>query len=113
MLTRLHLGLSIFTPLPILSSSHIKLSHDPNDDRDNHQRIVLRAGVQTSTGPLNLFDTHLSLSQKSRSRTVKEITQFISQYPSTTPAVLVGDFNEISDQEPIRHIAEQSEFIDA
>lgn len=106
-------GLSIFSRLPILSSSHIKLSIDPTDDRDNHQRIVLRTEIQTPTGPLNLFDTHLSLSQKGRSRTVKEITRYISQYPSTTPAVLVGDFNETPDQEPIRHIVEQNGFIDA
>ena len=106
-------GLSIFSRLPILSSSYLKLSQDPNDNRDNHQRIVLRTEVQTPAGPFNLFDTHLSLSQQGRSRTVKEITQYVSQYPNTTLAVLVGDFNETPDQEPILHIVKEGAFIDA
>ena len=95
-------GLSIFSRLPILSSSHIQLSRNPEDDRDNHQRIVLHAELKTPSRPVHFFDTHLSLSQNARNRTVREITAFTNRYP--LPHILVGDFNELPDQEAICHI---------
>lgn len=106
-------GLAIFTRLPIQDSSFIKLSQDPNDKRDNHQRLVLRAQVKTDAGTFNFFNTHLSLSQQGRIRTTKEITAYIKRYAGDMPSVLVGDFNETPDQEPIQHIIKQGQVIDA
>lgn len=106
-------GLAIFSRLPIQASSFIKLSVDPEDDRDNHQRILLRTQIQTSAGAFNFFDTHLSLSQKGRIRTTQEITAYVSKYAGDLPSVLVGDFNDTPDQTPIRHITETANLIDA
>ena len=104
-------GLAIFSRLPIASTDHIELSRDPSDPRDNHQRIVLHAAIDTPVGPLHIYDTHLSLSREARQRTVREITAFVGHH--ATPAVLVGDFNEIPAQEAIGHITQEAGFLDA
>ena len=52
-------GLAVFSRLPFRSSSHIELSRDASDGRDNHQRIVLHAEIETPAGPLHFFNTHL------------------------------------------------------
>ena len=106
-------GLAIFSRLPFRSSSYIELSRDASDGRDNHQRIVLHAEIETPAGPLHFFNTHLSLSRKGRSRTVREITAFVRRYSDGLPGILVGDFNEIPDGDPIRHITREAGFIDA
>ena len=104
-------GLAIFSRLPLLNSDHIELSRDPADPRDNHQRIVLHAEIDTAAGPLHIYDTHLSLSREARQRTAREITAFALRHPA--PAVLVGDFNEIPSQEAIGHITREAGFLDA
>jgi len=106
-------GLAIFTRHPILASSHIKLSVDPEDNRDNHQRIVLRAQIKTPVGSFNFFNTHLSLSHKARIRSTQEITAYLNKYTEDIPSALVGDFNETPGQTPIRHITETHHLIDA
>lgn len=105
-------GLSIFSKRPFLSSSFIALSRNPEDDRDHHQRIVLHAELQTPSGTLHFFNTHLSLSQKGRSRTVREITAFVARYTGDLPSILVGDFNEVPNQDPIQHITNETKLID-
>jgi endonuclease/exonuclease/phosphatase family metal-dependent hydrolase len=104
-------GLAIFSRLPIASTDHVELSRDPSDSRDNHQRIVLHAEIDTSAGSLHVYDTHLSLSREGRRRTVREIAAFIDR--NAAPAVLVGDFNEVPEEEAIHHIAEGAGFLDA
>ena len=105
-------GLAIFSRLPIQNSSFIKLSRDPNDNRDNHQRIVLRAQIQTPAGNLNFFNTHLSLSQQGRIRTTQEITAYVNQYSGDLPSILVGDFNDTPDRPAIQHITQSAQLID-
>ncbi len=105
-------GLAIFSRLPIQNSSFIKLSMDPEDKRDNHQRIVLHAQIQTPNGSMNFFNTHLSLSQNGRIRTTQEITAYVNRYKGDLPSVLVGDFNDTPDQTSIQHITESAKLID-
>jgi endonuclease/exonuclease/phosphatase family metal-dependent hydrolase len=105
-------GLAIFSRLPIASSSHVLLSRDPDDPRDNHQRIVLCAELQTPAGSAHFFNTHLSLSRAARSRTVREISAFTSRYPESLPHVLVGDFNETPDSDPVQHLLGEGGFSD-
>jgi len=106
-------GLAVFSRLPFISSSHIDLSRDAGDDRDNHQRIVLHAEIDTPAGSIHFFDTHLSLSRRGRSRTVREIAAFTHRYAGPLPGILVGDLNEIPAGEPIRHLTEDAGFTDA
>ena len=51
------------------------------------------------------------MSKEGRIRTTQEITAFTDRYEG--PKVLVGDFNEVSHEEPIRHIVEQASFSDS
>lgn len=104
-------GLAIFSRHPFVNSSFTELSRDPSDNRDNHQRIVLHGEFQIGGERIHLFDTHLSLSRDGRVRTTQEITAFTDRYPG--PKVLVGDFNEVSHEQPIRHVVTQAGFIDS
>ena len=102
----------LFTPA-IKSSSFISLTRDPNDSRDNHQRLVLRAEVETPVGPTHFFNTHFSLSRNARSRNVREITPFVGRHTGQLPHVLVGDFNETADEDPIQYLTNEGGFLDA
>ena len=87
-----HEGLAIFSKYPILATHVLKLTRDPNDGQDFHQRICLHARVRTPSGVVNMLTTHLSLSLNARSRTLPEVSQFARGF-ATEPTVLVGDFN--------------------
>lgn len=43
-------GVAIFSTLPIVETSHLRLSRDRGDREDDHQRIVLRARIKTPKG---------------------------------------------------------------
>ena len=45
------------------------LRQDPSDGADFHQRVCLRAHVQSPLGAINVMSTHLSLSDQARRRT--------------------------------------------
>jgi endonuclease/exonuclease/phosphatase family metal-dependent hydrolase len=66
-------GLAIFSRLPVLAVAARRLSRDPLDDRDFHQRIALRARVATPRGALRVINTHLSLSDAARARAWGEL----------------------------------------
>jgi endonuclease/exonuclease/phosphatase family metal-dependent hydrolase len=68
-------------------------SRNVHDSGDFHQRICLQASIALSAErTVNVFVTHLSLSQEARLRTLPEIQQFVDSFPKQ-PAVLMGDFN--------------------
>lgn len=104
-----HEGLAIFSKLPILSTDYIPLSRDQNDPADFHQRICLRARILTSAGPVMFMTTHLSLSERARDRTLKEIAA--SSASISEPSILVGDFN--AGAESIYAILNEKGFLDA
>lgn len=116
-------GLAVFSLYPIIEVSHLRLSRDRSDPGDDHQRIVLRARIQTPhgmrtqtkrfrrclffvsaprttlvltigcPGNLNFYVTHLSLSLPARQRTASEVWEYIKQHGEA--GVIVGDFNEV------------------
>mmetsp|Transcript_5265 Transcript_5265/g.7751 ORF Transcript_5265/g.7751 Transcript_5265/m.7751 type:complete len:459 (+) Transcript_5265:40-1416(+) len=90
-------GLAIFSRFPILDTSYKKLSRDPSDSGDFHQRLCLRALVSTPIGKVNFFVTHLSLSEKARERTMEEVAEYVNSFPE--PSVIVGDFNSVIHKE--------------
>ena len=103
-------GLAIFSRYPFKNSSYSTLSRNGSDNRDNHQRIVLHGEFDIGGSRFHFFDTHLSLSREARKRTVREVTAFVDRY--TGPKIVVGDFNEVSHEDPIRHVVEESSFCD-
>lgn len=86
-----HEGLAIFSKFPILETASLALSRDSHDSNDFHQRMVLRAKLDTPVGPVYFMTTHLSLSAKARKRTLPEIGQWTQHLQE--PLVLLGDFN--------------------
>jgi endonuclease/exonuclease/phosphatase family metal-dependent hydrolase len=98
-------GLAILSKFDIIDSSYIRLSRDMEDELDKrHQRIVLRAVIDLPVGQFNFFNTHLSLSDKARKRVIIEVVDFLENFESNLPKVIVGDFNATLDQEPIKFI---------
>jgi endonuclease/exonuclease/phosphatase family metal-dependent hydrolase len=92
--TEYHLeGLAIFSKYPILSSKTLYLSRDPDDEEDFHQRLCLSVIVQTPLGKINFLNTHQTLSDKARERTLREIGTYIQE--QALPCVIVGDFNAV------------------
>jgi endonuclease/exonuclease/phosphatase family metal-dependent hydrolase len=88
-----HEGLAVFSRYPISSITGLKLTRDPQDGQDFHQRLCLHARVRTKQGWVNVMTTHLSLSLQARTRTLPEVSSFISSSFPSEPSILVGDFN--------------------
>jgi len=104
-------GLAIFSRYPIRRGGYTDLSRDPEDPEDRHQRIVLAAEIATPEGVLVCFNTHLSLSRPARSRTAREVVEFVTRFAEGRPLVLIGDFNDLPDSEPIAFLRQH--FTDA
>jgi endonuclease/exonuclease/phosphatase family metal-dependent hydrolase len=102
-------GLAIFSRTPIVDQALTRLSRDPSDERDAHQRLVLGAQVQTAAGPFWLFDTHYPLSADARERVAVETHAFVHQTAGDSPFALAGDFNAQPDELPIRFLCGEAE----
>jgi len=92
-------GLAILSRIPIAEHGWVSLTRDPDDPRDRHQRIVLHARFDLQDNSLYLFNTHLSLSQAARLRTVPAVLAYMDRFRG--PRLLVGDLNEHPDQAPM------------
>lgn len=101
---RVEEGVAVFSRYPILSHAYILLSRDENDDGDTHQRVCLRVTVATPAGPMQIFVTHLSLSEEARDRSVVEIWRFMQRTPEL-PQILVGDLNALPSTRAMRFLA--------
>jgi len=103
-------GLAIFSRRPIIDQAHVRLSRNPNDPQDAHQRLVLGAQIRTpDEGPFWLFDTHYPLSADARARAVVETHEFVCQTAGALPFVLAGDFNARPNDLPIRFLSGQAD----
>ncbi len=103
-LPRIEEGLAILSPEPITDVASQRLSRDARDPRDLHRRLVLRATVRLSDESLCLYVTHLSLSARARSRTVREVAQFAQSSSDSHVTLLVGDFNSSPESNVFRFI---------
>lgn len=91
-------GLGIISRFPIIKTHSLKLSRDNDDGLDFHQRLLLGITVKINNDKLlDIYTTHLSLSEKARTRTLPEIGKYINDEISDSNdkigAVLMGDFN--------------------
>jgi endonuclease/exonuclease/phosphatase family metal-dependent hydrolase len=102
-------GLAILSHTPIVDQALVRLTRDPNDPRDVHQRLVLGAQIHTPAGPFWLFDTHYPLSADARARVAVETHRFVRQTAGDLPFVLAGDFNALPTDLPIRFLSGQAE----
>lgn len=103
-LERIEEGPAIFSKYPIESTDYVLLSRDPNDPNDTHQRLCLRAVIDVpSWGLVDVYVTHLSLSERSREQTMKEIWHFMKQGRGETQ-FLLGDLNAEPQSRGIRFL---------
>jgi endonuclease/exonuclease/phosphatase family metal-dependent hydrolase len=93
-------GPAIFSKFPIVHSDHLLLSRDSGDPGDGHQRIVLHAVIEVplegGNGQsilIDVFTSHLPLSEAARNRTVLEIIAFIASASIGDVQVFTGDMN--------------------
>ena len=79
---RVEEGVAILSKFPIIKQDYIILSRDFTDKQDDHQRVVLHATISVPyLGPVHVYGTHLSLSEKARDRyfILSFIRSFIEQ----------------------------------
>eukprot|EP01116_Phalansterium_solitarium_P015515 TRINITY_DN3432_c0_g1_i2.p1 TRINITY_DN3432_c0_g1~~TRINITY_DN3432_c0_g1_i2.p1 ORF type:complete len:463 (-),score=186.22 TRINITY_DN3432_c0_g1_i2:231-1619(-) len=93
-------GVAVFSRLPIVDASSVRMSRNFADREDSHQRVCLRAEVQLpGAGTVHVFVTHMTLSDSARLRNAVEFLRFADRYPG--PQVFVGDFNMNPDGEAL------------
>ncbi|KDO33629.1 hypothetical protein SPRG_19251 [Saprolegnia parasitica CBS 223.65] len=86
-------GPAIVSKYPIVSTDYKLLSRQVNDPNDVHQRLCLHAVVDMpSWGLVDVYVTHLSLSERSREQTMLEIWDYMQAGQGVTQ-VLLGDLN--------------------
>lgn len=96
-------GPAIMSRWPIVSSDHILLSRDISDSDDGHQRLCLHAVVAVPGGHLvDVYVTHLSLSERARNRTAVEIWDFIQATRHGDVQLFLGDLNAEPDTKAIQ-----------
>ena len=100
-------GIAIFSKHPIIESSYIKLSRNFSDREDEHQRLVLRALIEMPIGKVNVFSTHMSLSELARRRNVIEFWDFVNRYEGAQ--IILGDFNCEPDSETYQFLVGNKE----
>ncbi|GMF19715.1 unnamed protein product [Phytophthora fragariaefolia] len=108
---RIEEGPAIFSKYPIVSSDYLLLSRDPNDPNDSHQRLCLHAVIDyPNWGEIDVYVTHLSLSERSREQTKIEIWEYMRQGKGRTQ-VLLGDLNSEPQSLGIRFIGGDAELL--
>ncbi|KAF1329608.1 Rxlr-like protein, partial [Globisporangium splendens] len=90
---RIEEGPAVFSKHPIVQTDYLLLSRDPNDPNDSHQRLCLHAVIDVpGWGLIDVYVTHLSLSERSREKTMVEIWKYMRAGEGKTQ-VLLGDLN--------------------
>ncbi|GMF28144.1 unnamed protein product [Phytophthora lilii] len=108
---RIEEGPAIFSKYPIVSTDYLLLSRDPNDPNDSHQRLCLHAVIDyPQWGEIDVYVTHLSLSERSREQTKVEIWEYMRQGKGKTQ-VLLGDLNSEPQSLGIRFLSGEAELL--
>lgn len=118
---RVEEGAAIISKYPIVSTDYLLLPRflDDNDDRQ-HQRVCLHAKILIPQhGLLDIFTTHLSLSEKARVSSVRAIWDFIQTNLTTiianndkgtatkSSAILLGDLNSEPQSYDMKYLSER------
>ncbi|CAI5710312.1 unnamed protein product [Peronospora effusa] len=106
---RIEEGPAIFSKHPIISTDYLLLSRDPNDPNDSHQRLCLHAVIDyPQWGEIDVYATHLSLSERSREQSKVEIWKYMQQGRGKTQ-VLLGDLNSEPQSRGVRFLSGKAE----
>lgn len=108
---RIEEGPAVFSRHPIVQTDYLLLSRDPNDPNDSHQRLCLHAAVDVpGWGLVDVYVTHLSLSERSREKTMVEIWKYMRSGKGKTQ-VLLGDLNAEPQSRGLRFLRGEAELL--
>ncbi|TDH72395.1 hypothetical protein CCR75_002750 [Bremia lactucae] len=108
---RIEEGPSIFSKNSIVKTDYLLLSRNPNDPNDLHQRLCLHAVIDyPNWGLIDVYVTHLSLSERSREQTMVEIWDYMRQGEGKAQ-VLLGDLNSEPQSLGIRFLSGTAELL--
>mmetsp|Transcript_22682 Transcript_22682/g.29672 ORF Transcript_22682/g.29672 Transcript_22682/m.29672 type:complete len:223 (+) Transcript_22682:3-671(+) len=97
-------GVAIFSRYPIVKSDYVLLSRDLTDPADDHQRICLHAEVNaTGIGLIDVYVTHLSLSERARERSVQELMAY-ARKGAGVAQFLLGDLNAEPQEPAVKYL---------
>lgn len=102
-------GLTILTRSRPVRTYLRSLTMYPRERGDENQRLCLGVGLQVSGTPVDIYDTHFSLSAAARLSNAMEVARFIRETSEDRPAVVMGDLNTEPDTPPIRFLLGQEE----
>ena len=101
-------GAAILSRYPIVETDYILLPRFWDDEEDNqHQRQCLRARVKVGSewGMVDIFTTHLSLSERARDASVQEMYKYVQlNEVGATLQILLGDLNAEPDTKAIQYL---------
>ncbi len=106
-------GLAIFSQYPLVQSGSKVL--DAQSAREDYRRFVLFSQFQTPSGPLFVFNTHLSWMLEDgavREKQTAAIAAFMEQTSGTQEALIGGDFNDTAWSRAVRLLTEEKGFVD-
>ncbi len=89
-------GLAIMSRYPIIESGHISLPYSVHINP--HPRMVLASRIRSPLGEICFFVTHLSTHEPDRPLEALMLADFVRGFSRSSPAVVVGDFNETPDE---------------
>ncbi len=88
-------GLALMSRYPIIESGHISLPYSVHINP--HPRMVLASRIRSPLGEVCFFVTHLSTHEPDRPLEALMLADFVRGFSRSSPAVIVGDFNETPD----------------
>jgi endonuclease/exonuclease/phosphatase family metal-dependent hydrolase len=99
-------GPAVLSRFPIIETEVVEL---PRCQRFYDPRVLLRATVQTSRGPLDVFSTHTGHDACQ----VRRVAEVVGARRGALPAVVMGDFNAADTAEWMVELGREHGFIDA
>ncbi|XP_019860338.1 PREDICTED: uncharacterized protein LOC109588632 [Amphimedon queenslandica] len=101
-------GVAIFSRYPIVSTNTILLPWNRTDPSDFHQRVCLHCTIALPNDKkLEVFNTHLSLSEDAQMNSVKTIIKYVQDSDLKGDIIIMGDFNNEDSSTVIKYLDEK------
>jgi len=102
-------GSAVLTTLPIVAHG---VHHLPRPNLPLENRVALRVRLMAPSGPLDVWNVHLTRAGGGHRRQVAALVALIGRESAGFPAVLLGDFN-VSEEAPGMRVLAAAGFRDA
>ncbi len=94
-------GNAILTRAPVTSETVRKFT-----STENFKRSVIGVAVETESGPLWAFGTHLDNPNNASEVRLEQVEQLLTFWNGRNPAIIAGDFNATPDSDVIQRLRE-------